>query len=1055
MMRIIPFFALLMLCGALSAEASVQSESPAGTEWQDLSVLSVNREPMRAVAFAFETQKQAEGNRQTQSERFLSLDGNQWKFKWVENPSLRIAGFYRDDYDVSGWDDFQTPANWEFNTTGKTYGYPIYVNIPYEFGVRHPDMDRLAENIPADYNPVGAYRREFTLPATWKGLEVFIHLGAVKSAFYLWINGRYVGYSEDSKLAAEFNITPYLRDGVNTASIEVYRWSMGSYLECQDFWRVSGIEREVYLVARPPVDVRDFTVVSRLDETYRDGLFRLMVDVGRHRWKEGPATAYTLGVRLDDADGKTVVEETKTRRLTAADDTVAFAARVPDVKAWSAETPNLYTLYITLRDDAGATQEVIPVRVGFRTVEIRNAQVLVNGQPVYFKGVNRHEHHPRTAHVLTEADMLADIELMKRFNINAVRTCHYPNHPRFYELCDEYGLYVCDEANIESHGIGYDLDRTLGNDPRWKAAHVERVMRMYERDKNHPCVIFWSLGNEAGNGYNFYEAYLALKAADATRPVQYERAVHEWNTDIYVPQYPTPDRLRYYGSRRTDRPMISSEYAHAMGNSMGNFKDYWEVIEDPAYPTLQGGFIWEWKDHGLITERNGKTIYAFGGDFEPDSVLEGKSRDRNFVMDGMMGTERTPQPGAYEVWKVYQPVGTALQDSNRYEIAVTNKHFFRDLSNYYLTWELLENGKPVQTGKIGTLAVEPRQSATLSLPVTCKRKPGKEYFLNVDYKLKTAELLLAKDHRIACEQFALTAFTPPETADSPLPLIVTQTAAEWTGKGPNFSVTVDLQTGWLKNYTSKGHTLIASGAQVDFWRPMIDNDHGAGLNRSLRIWRDAGQSEAASVTVRPVGASYRITVVKSLLNGDARLTQTYTVSSNGAVVVDCRFEKIGGDYPMMPRFGARFLLPKQFDNLAYYGRGPWENYIDRRYAAHLRVHKSTVDEQYFPYARPQENGHKTDVRWLALTDKRGNGIKIAGLAPIEFSALRFAPDDLDPELERKQYHAGELEKRDEIYLNIDYRQMGVGGVDSWGAWPLEPYRLDYGDYAYSYVIRPL
>ena len=1045
-----------MLCGALPSNASVPPESPAGNEWQDLSVLSVNREPMRAAAFAFESQKLAEGRQKTRSERFLSLDGNQWKFKWVENPSQRIAGFYRDDYDVSGWDDFQTPANWEFNTAGKTYGYPIYVNIPYEFGARHPDMDRLAENIPSDYNPVGAYRREFTLPATWKGLEVFIHLGAVKSAFYLWINGRYVGYSEDSKLAAEFNITPYLRDGVNTAAIEVYRWSMGSYLECQDFWRVSGIEREVYLFARPPVDVRDFTVVSRLDETYRDGLFRLTVDVGRHRQTAGPATDYTLDVRIDDADGKTVVEETQTRRLTAAADTVAFAARVPDVKAWSAEIPTLYTLYITLRDDAGATQEVIPVKVGFRTVEIRNAQVLVNGQPVYFKGVNRHEHHPRTAHVLAEADMLADIELMKRFNINAVRTCHYPNHPRFYELCDEYGLYVCDEANIESHGIGYDLDRTLGNDPRWKAAHLERVMRMYERDKNHPCVIFWSLGNEAGNGYNFYEAYLALKAADSTRPVQYERAVHEWNTDLYVPQYPTPDWLRYYGTRRTDRPMITSEYAHAMGNSMGNFKDYWEVIEDPACPTLQGGFIWEWKDHGLITERNGKTIYAFGGDFEPDSVLEGKSRDRNFVMDGMMGTERTPQPGAYEVWKVYQPVGTALLDSHRYEIAVTNKGFFRDLSNCYLAWELLENGKPVQTGKIGALAVEPRQTATLLLPITGKRKPGKEYFLNIDYKLKTAEPLLAKDYRIACEQFALTPFVPPEIPDSPLPLIVTQTAAEWTGKGPNFSVTVDLQTGGLKNYASKGQTLIASGAQIDFWRPMIDNDHGAGLNRSLRVWRDAGRADAAaSVTVRPVGAAYRITVVKSLLNGDARLTQTYTVSSNGVVVVECRFEKIAGDYPMMPRFGARFVLPKQFDNLAYYGRGPWENYIDRRYAAHLRVYKSNVDEQYFPYARPQENGHKTDVRWLALTDKRGNGIKIAGLAPFEFSALHFAPDDLDPELERRQYHAGELEKRDEIYLNIDYRQMGVGGADSWGAWPLEPYRLEYGDYAYAYIIRPL
>ncbi|MDR2362557.1 MAG: DUF4981 domain-containing protein [Prevotellaceae bacterium] len=1053
-------FTLLLIlsvafCGTW-AQASVPVDAPAGNEWLDLSVLSVNREPMRAAAFAYENQQLAKSRQKEQSARFLSLDGNEWKFRWVENPSLRPVGFYHDDYDVSGWDNFTVPANWEFNTAGRTYGYPIYVNIPYEFGVREPDVNRLVENIPADYNPVGAYRRTFTVPASWADHEVFIHLGAVKSVFYLWINGRYVGYSEDSKLAAEFNITPYLRAGDNTVAIEVYRWSIGSYLECQDFWRVSGIEREVYLYARPKIDIRDFTVVSGLDEYYRDGLFRLTVDVRNYTWKHaGEASAYTVSIRLEDAAGAPAVADEQTSRVADTDDTVTFEARVPEVKAWSAETPYLYTLYITLKNTAGVTLEVIPVKVGFRTVEIRNAQVLVNGLAVYFKGVNRHEHSPYTAHVLTEADMRADLELMKQFNINAVRTCHYPNHPRWYELCDEYGLYVCDEANIESHGIGYDLDRTLGNDPRWKEAHLERVMRMYERDKNHPCVIFWSLGNEAGNGYNFYEAYLRLKAADPTRPVQYERAVYEWNTDIYVPQYSTPKRFRHFGTQRTDRPMISSEYAHAMGNSMGNFKDYWDVIEDPACPTLQGGFIWEWKDHGLIIEHNGKTIYAFGGDFEPDSVLEGKSRDRNFVMDGMMGTERTPQPGAYEVRKVYQPVGTALQDSNRYEIAITNKYFFRDLSNYYLTWELLENGKPVQSGKVTTITVAPRQTTTVQLPVTCKRKAGKEYLLNVDYRLKTAEPLLPKDHLAACEQFALSSFNAPAVADSPLPLIVTQTATEWTGRGRTFSVTVDLVTGLLKNYVYKGQTLILSGAQVNFWRPPIDNDHGAEFNRTLRVWRDAGKTEPAQVNIRPVGAAYKITIEKSLLNGDARFVQTYTVGSNGVITVDSRFEKIRGEYPMMPKFGACFVLPKTLDNLAYYGRGPWENYIDRHYAAHLRIYKSTVDEQYFPYARPQENGNKTDVRWFSLTDKRGNGIKIIGIRPVEFSALPFSPDDLDPEIDRKQYHAAELEKRDAVYLNVDYRQMGVGGVDSWGAWPLEPYRVNYNTYEYSYVIQPL
>jgi beta-galactosidase len=1049
-----------VLAGYAYAQQAQRHSAGSLKEWQNVAVTNVNRMPMRASAFAYETQALAEGRKKEKSAYFQSLNGA-WKFKWVENPSLRPEGFYKDSFDVSGWDNFQAPANWEFNNTGQTYGYPIYVNHPFEFGAPYSKLDpsKLVENIPSDYNPVGAYRRTFTIPASWSGRQVFIHLGAVKSAFYIWINGQYVGYSEDSKLAAEFDITPCLRAGENTVALEVYRWSIGSYLECQDFWRISGIERDVYLYATPTLDVRDFKVVSSLDESYKNGIFNLSVEVNNYALKQNEQAGARVSVQAEvvDADGKRVVDMRVDCPATERRKTCTLVARVPDVKAWSAETPHLYTLYITLRDADGKTLEVIPTRVGFRTVEIKNAQVLVNGQPVLFKGVNRHEHDPRTAHVISEADMRKDIELMKQLNVNAVRTCHYPSDPLFYELCDEYGIYVCDEANIESHGLYYSLDKSLGNNYRWLAAHLDRVMRMYERDKNYPCVTFWSLGNEAGNGYNFYNAYMALKKTDPTRPVQYERAVHEWNTDIYVPQYPSPKSFRWYAENLPDRPMISSEYAHAMGNSLGNFKEYWEVIEDPSCPTLQGGFIWDWIDQGLQVTRNGKTFYAYGGDFEPESVFAEKGNDRNFLINGVVNPDRIPNPGAYEVKKVYQNIGTALASKQRYEVEVKNKSYFRDLSSYYLSWELLENGQPVQSGRVENLNAAPQQTAKIKLPVTYTLQPsGKEYFLNVRYKLKAAEPFLPKDFEVADEQFALSGFVAPAFTPSQAPVKATQTEKEWTGKGKNFSVTFDLENGLIKSYTYNGQKLIGSGGgQACFWRAMVDNDHGANLNSTLNVWRDAGKAEPTTVTVAREGEAYKIVAEKSLLNGDAKLTQTYTVDGSGTIAVANSFEKIKGEYPMMPKFGAGFVVPKQYSNLTYYGRGPWENYIDRSYSANVGLYKSTVDEQFFPYVRPQENGNKTDVRWLALTDKKGKGLKITGKLPMEFSALFYSINDLDPEQNRKQYHSGELTKRNEIYLNVNCRQMGVGGINSWGALPLEQYRLKYGSYRYEYLIQPI
>lgn len=1051
---------VFVLC--LFATHIATAQSPAKEtklpEWQDVAVTGVNRMPMRASAFAFESQEKAETRKKEHSEYFRSLNGL-WKFNWVENPSLRPETFYRDDYDVSAWDDFLVPANWEFNNTGKTYGYPIYINHPHEFGTRHPDPDKLVENIPSDYNPVGSYKRSFRIPDSWDERRIFIHLGAVKSAFYIWINGQYVGYSEDSKLEAEFDITPYIRKGENTVSLEVYRWSIASYLECQDFWRISGIERDVYLYSTPAVDLRDFTIISTLDKEYRHGQLSLTAELSNYTLEaKAKATLpvdYLVEAQLYDADGRKVLERQAKGSFDTRTKSLSIQAEVPNVKAWTAETPNLYTLYLSLKDAGGKLLEVIPTRVGFRTVEIRNAQVLVNGQPVLIKGVNRHEHHPLTAHVVSEADMRKDIELMKQLNVNAVRNCHYPTHPLFYELCDEYGLYVCDEANIESHGMGYRLDRTLGNDHRWLKAHMDRIMRMYQRDKNYPCITFWSLGNEAGNGYNFYNAYMALKKADSTRPVQYERAVYEWNTDIYVPQYPSPDRFKWYAQQKADRPMISSEYAHAMGNNLGNFKEYWEVIEHPDHPSLQGGFIWDWVDQGLTVTRNGKTFYAFGGDFEPASVFEGKGNDRNFSCNGVVNADRIPTPGAYEVKKVYQNIQTKLVDKESYRIEVKNKYFFRGLDNYYLHWELLEDGRCIQTGKVNDLPAAPRQTITLTLPLNTALLTGKEYLLNTRYCQKTAEPFLPKDFCVAEEQMALTGFQSPTFPASDRPLEIKQTGSTWTAKGKDFSFTFDMEKGLIKEYRYRGKVLIEQGAQFNFWRPMTDNDYGAGSQKKLEVWHRTGKTEPLTARVYPEGSSYRITTEKSILDGDALLKQSYTIDGDGKITIHNQLEKIKGQHPLLPKFGTCFVLPKQYDRLMYYGRGPWENYIDRNYASHLGIYKSTVDEQFFPYVRPQENGNKTDVRWLSLTDKNGIGMKISGFTPFEFSALYYSIDDLDPERERKQYHSGELEKRNEIYLNIDHRQMGVAGIDSWGSLPLEPYRVRYDSYEYSYVISPV
>ncbi|MGY3054697.1 beta-galactosidase [Pedobacter sp. UYEF25] len=742
---------LLLFATVFSLQAYAQ-ELP--TELQTPEIVSVNRMPMRADGFAFETRALAEKRAKEKSTHFISLNGS-WKFNWVKDPRTRPMDFYKVGFDDAKWDNFKVPANWETNG----YGTPIYVNQPYEFagskltGAKmNPPFD-----IPVDNNPVGSYRKKINIPENWNGRQVFIHLGAVKSAFFIWVNGKKVGYSEDSKLAAEFDITKYVKPGENLVALQVYRWSDGSYLECQDMWRISGIERDVYMYSTPKLDVRDFKTVATLDSDYKNGLLTANIFVNNYKIDRGTLhskpDSFYVALDLVDAKGTSVWKENSkmTTVLGNYHHQMSFKTQINDVNKWSAETPYLYTLYITLKDKNEKVIEVIPQRIGFRSVEIKGSDFLVNGKRVFLKGVNRHEHNAKEGHTLTRADMEKDMEMMKKLNVNAVRHSHYPPDPYWMALCDEYGLYVIDEANIESHGRYYDLATTFGNDKQWRVPHLERIKRMYERDKNYAAIVTWSLGNEAGNGVNFYEGYDWLKKTDI-RPVQYERAEEDYNTDMIVPQYPDPNWLTYYSKQNKEtRPLIMSEYAHIMGNSLGNFKEYWDAIENN--PKLQGGFIWEWIDQSLDTVKNGKRIMAYGGDFPLSGPVNENFSDNNFCVKGVVTAYRGLTPMAVEVKKVYEYIKTTFNGAN--QINVNNSYFFKNLNNIELAWNLLEDGKIIQSGIISKIDIEPRQTQTITIPFKTSYKEGKEYFLNVHYRLKTAEPFLEKGYDIAYEQIAL------------------------------------------------------------------------------------------------------------------------------------------------------------------------------------------------------------------------------------------------------------------------------------------------------------
>ena len=1051
--RIIIFgcvFALVILCfsSASKIEESLKSRMGADgiNDWENPDVVGRNKEPAHCTYLPFEDTQTALRGDSTQSPFYKSLNGV-WKFNWVRKPADRPMDFFRNDYDVSQWDNIEVPANWEL----QGYGVPIYTDVDYPFPANPP-------HIPHEYNPVGSYRKNFSIPKSWKGRQVFLYFGGVKSAMYIWINGKEVGYSQGSKTPAEFNITRFIRDGENTLSVEVYRWSDGAYLEDQDYWKISGIERDVYLFSTPNVMIRDFFTLAEIDEFYVDGQLKVTVEVKNYLSRA--QNKYWVQMQLYDVNNRPVFEKSLSTEIEfeeSGEAEVRFERIIKNPRKWSAETPYLYSTVLSLVNESGKILEVVACRTGFRRVEIKGGQLLVNGYPIMIKGVNRHEHEPETGRVVSEEYMMKDIRLMKQFNINAVRTSHYPNVPRWYELCDRYGLYVIDEANIESHGMGYHPDRTLGNNPDWKKAHLERTIRMVERDKNHPSIIIWSLGNEAGDGVNFEATYSWIKKRDPSRPVQYEQAGIFPHTDIVCPMYRQTHHLEVYLRRGLEnRPLIMCEYAHAMGNSIGNLQDYWDYFE--KHRELQGGFIWDWVDQGLLaTNEAGEAFWAYGGDFGPP----GTPSEKNFCINGLVFPDRKLHPHIWEVKKVYQYIKIKPVDLRTGQVEILNTYDFTNIDIFDAVWTVTGDGEEIANGEIPRMDIPPHHSQMVILPLSGIRpEPGKEYFLKLSFTLREPTSLLPEAHEVAWEQFKLPLSKPvPEVDKKKLPkLSLDIIGRNLEVKGRNFSVVFDQTTGEISSWMFKNTELIKDGPVPNFWRAPTDNDFGWDMPQRLQVWKKAGPERTVrKVTAERVNArEVKIDVVSSIPAGESKYFTSYRVFGSGDIIVSNRFLPGTTELPEMARFGMIITLPVEFENVIWYGRGFHENYWDRKTGAPVGIYSAKVMDLYHPYIRPQENGNRTDVRWVALTNDKGVGLLAVGMPLLNISAHHFRDDDIDPGLEKSQRHTYHVKKRELITLKLDHRQMGVGGDTSWGerARPHPEYRLLVKEYSYSFRLCP-
>jgi beta-galactosidase len=1041
-------------------------------DWENPDVIEINKLEARTTFTTYPTEDLALKNNQL-SPNEINLDGI-WKFNYSINPEARPIEFYKDDFSTDNWADIKVPANWEV----EGFGTPLYVNHPYEFADRRKPITEFKNGpeppkVPKEFNPVGSYKREFEIPNSWSNKDVIIYLGSVKSAFYIFINGKKVGYSQGSKLPSEFDISKYIKVGQkNTIALEVYRWSDASFLECQDFWRISGIERSVILKAQEKTKIVDFTVSSTLKNDYKDGDFSLDILVNNNSEKR---QKLKLSYAILDGNNLIINGEKSLKIEENTSENINFKQDIENVKRWNAEKPNLYTLLISLKDRRGNIIESTSKKIGFRSVEIKRGQLLINGVAVLLKGVNIQEHSPETGHVIDEELMLKDIELMKNFNINAVRLSHYPQPERWYELCDQYGLYVVDEANIESHGMGYG-DKSLAKDSLWEKAHVDRMVRMVKRDKNHPSVIIWSMGNEGGNGINFYSGYRAIKENDPQkRPVQYERVERwrhaldfDWNSDIIVPQYPDPATFKYMGQLNLDRPFIPSEYAHSMGNSTGNFQDYWDEIK--KYPQLQGGFIWDWVDQGLWkTDENGNKFLAFGGDYGKDMPSDG-----NFLINGIITADRKPQPALYEVKKAQEPVDfKILIERDEYlRLNISNYYDFTDLSELDYKAYVKADGKIIHEIALPQIEAEPHTSTTISIDMSevFEVKPNTEYFLIVEARAAMSENMVDKGHVISNMQFRLNNFISKKSKrELAANLTYKKTKTQHVISNSKLNLTFNKTTGLIEQYTFDGFEYLEPNSQIkpDFWRAITDNDYGSQMDKKNINWKKVTNNHPLRSFKVNTNNKKQIVIdaIYDLKEVGTTLLSKYTVSSDGRVSIKNTLKSSAVEMSDLPRFGMNLNLNEGFENVAYFGRGPWENYTDRKVSAFVDLYQNTVDEMFEEYVRPQENGNRTDVRWVCLSNSSGNMLMaVSGESEgFETTVSHYLTSDIDasstyeyPAVNTINKHWHQIENRKFTRWNIDYVQRGVAGVDSWWSAPLKKYQvLADKDISYSFTLVPL
>jgi len=1044
-------FGLLSLF-AFSGKSQDQNEPNKETvphDWENQAVSEINREPVHASLMPFDTDAKVIANDFSASPYYKSLNGK-WKFNLVTKPADRPASFFGENFDDSTWKLIDVPSNWEM----KGYDYPIYTNIIYPHKATPPTIQE-------NYNPVGSYRMEFETPNDWNGKEIILHFGAVSSAMYVWVNGRKVGYTEDSKTPAEFNITKYLKSGKNLLAVQIFRWSDGSYLEDQDFWRMSGITRDVYLVARNTTHVFDFQLKSGLDALYKDGIFNADITL-RNLGKT--ARNVTVEAKLLDGNDQ-VLDFSKKANVASGNQSVSFDGKLANVKKWSAETPNLYQLVITTKDEGGKIIESLGCQVGFRNVEIKNGQLCVNGVRILVKGVNIHEHHEINGHVQDLETMIKDITVMKKFNINTVRTSHYPQPEIWYELCNKYGMYLIDEANIESHGMGYGK-KSLAKDPTWYDSHLFRTRNMLERDKNHPSVIIWSLGNEAGDGENFVKTSAWIKSRDNTRLVQYEQAGTKAHTDIYCPMYATIEHMIQYAEKNKDKPLIQCEYAHAMGNSVGNLQDYWDAIE--SNDMLQGGCIWDWVDQGILTSKeNEPKSWAYGGDFGPKDVWT----DGNFCCNGLVNPDRTPHPSLFEVKKVYQYVGFKALDISTGKFEIINKYDFLNLRDFGFDWRIEADGIKVAEGKLSSINVLAHNKIEVTIPFNLKPEPGKEYFIILSAKTITATDLISAGHEVAYEQFKLPISAPAISVNPKGKLTMEKGTSNTTIKGADFAVTFDLVKGGMNSLVLAGKEMLneGKGPEPDFWRAPTDNDFGNGHDKRCRVWRKAGDgrkltgSKVTKISENQVNVQLTFDIPGLDGKTVAKYESVYKVYGDREIEVINNFKAIAEKLPEIPRMGMNLQLAREYENMQWLGRGPQENYSDRNTGALVGLYDGKVKDQYWAYIRPQENGNKTDVRWVAFTNNDGNGLLSIGSPLLSVSAHHNLMEDFESPVrtvgriydgkEVVNRHISDVKERNLVSVNLDYKQMGVGGDNSWGARTHPQYLLTDKEYSYSFRLK--